>query len=186
MSRPWGRRPVPRALPADVTPLRDEGLRAVVVELTTEMIAWAAPAERALFAADTEAFLAQPGVQPTAGKDSPLGFGVGDVDHLLAPEVVFAAWVAVSAAADLVAEAARDAAKEVIAQPLADLVRRVFHLRTERQTSTDLPAESELADLVRRAVEEHLRRRRLPEGEIAAITEALMRRLFPPGDGSAR
>ncbi|MDQ1288305.1 MAG: hypothetical protein QG622_1870 [Actinomycetota bacterium] len=184
MPRMWGHRSHHRSSPPGTRPLLDESLGDLVAEVTSGIIQQIAPAERALFAAHRDTFLAhpgvQPGVQPDEGKESPLGFG-GDLGHLLTPEIVLATSIAVNAVLTLLTEAVRDAAKDAIAEPLTAGVRRVFRHREPRPPDESRPpADPGLTQCVRAALRAHFAARGLPESEVKIITDALVQRLLPP------
>jgi hypothetical protein len=65
---------------------------ALVRELAEHIVVAVAPDEREVFPTFADAYAADPKViRPGRGRDDPLGFGVGDVGHLLTPAALFVA-----------------------------------------------------------------------------------------------
>jgi hypothetical protein len=92
----------------------------------------------------------------------------------------------VRAVAALLTEAAKDAAKDLLADSLVALVRKAFQQRQSAPVrDPNLPADDDLVRCVRGALERHFQDRGLPATDASIITESLVERLLPSRTPSA-
>ena len=115
--------------------------RALVAELTRDVLAAALPEELGVFEADADAFL--DGRSPAGDRDEALGFGA-EAAVLLTPYVVAAVGAAVRYVAGFLLETAKAEARPVVSSWL----RRVLRLRTPVPPPVDEPAPPALTPAV--------------------------------------